>query len=223
MIPLLRALFFFLIVRPLVTVVLGINIRGAHLLPRSGPAMLAANHNSHLDTLVLMSLFPLRFLPLLRPVAAADYFLRNKALAWFFLNLIGIIPLNRHTGTKDPNPLQPCIDALARGEILILFPEGTRGKPEEMSTFKSGIAHLAKCAPDVPTIPIFMRGCGKALPRGEALLVPNICDINVGHPLRWGGDKAAYMRELEKEFGELADAMRPLCQDEEAVDVDENV
>lgn len=200
----LRSLFFLLIVKPLVVVVLGTNIKHGQRLPRKGPAMLVANHNSHLDTFVLMSLYPLRELSRIRPVAAADYFFRYRLLSWFALRIVGIIPLDReHTSTKRANPIAPCLEALDHDEILLLFPEGTRGEPEQMTTFKSGVAHLMKCRPDVPAVPIFMHGLGKALPRGEALLVPNICDISIGEPLHWLEDKASTMGKLEHAFQEL--------------------
>jgi len=204
----LRSLFFVLVVKPLVTVVLGTNVKRGELLPHKGPALLVANHNSHLDTMVLMSLFPLSMLPLLRPVAAADYFLRNRLLAWFATRIIGIIPLDRegHAAGRT-HPLAPCMEALDRGEMLILFPEGTRGEPEEMSAFKSGVAHLVKCRPDVPVVPIFMHGLGKALPRGETLLVPYVCDVSVDPQIPWSGDKAGTMLAIEQAFDNLESEM----------------
>ena len=96
-----KVLFFALLVRPLVLVGLGLNIINRKYLPTRGPAVIAANHNSHLDTLVLMSLFPLAKVHRVRPVAAADYFLANRFLAWFSQNVIGIIPLDRTGGTAE--------------------------------------------------------------------------------------------------------------------------
>lgn len=199
----LRLLFFACIVRPLTWVVLGINIRHQARLPQKGPAIIVANHNSHLDTLVLMSLFPLKQLPQLRPVAAADYFLRNRIVAWFALKIIGIIPITRHV-KKDQDPFADIYTALSKGSIIILFPEGTRGEPERMSKFKNGVARLGQHIPDVPTIPIFLHGLGKALPKGEAVFVPFFCDVFVGEPFKWQGGKHEYMQHLDQAMQKLA-------------------
>lgn len=201
---LLRLLFFVLVVRPLVMVVLGLNVRHREELPADGPAIVAANHNSHLDTLVLMSLFPLTLLPRLRPVAAADYFLRSRALGWFATRIIGIIPLNRSVSAGSRDPLAGAATALDRGDILILFPEGSRGEPERIAAFKTGIAHLAKRYPEVPVVPVFLHGLGKALPRGTFLLVPFFCDVFVGKSLVWQGDRGGFMAELEHRSAALA-------------------
>lgn len=207
MIGLVRTLFFAVVVRGVVLLVLGLNIRHRERLPADGPAILVGNHNSHLDTLVMMSLLPLRVLAKVHPVAAADYFLRNRFLAWFALNVIGIIPLVRRPTAGDDS-LSACVEALERGEILIFFPEGTRGTPEQMAQFKSGIAHLAARAPRVGVTPIFMHGLGKALPKGEAILVPFFCDVFVGQPLRWNGERHAYLAELQAAMNALADEGR---------------
>lgn len=201
----LRPAFFAGVVRPLVAIVLGLNVRHRERLPKTGPAIVVANHNSHLDTLVLMSLFPLSRLPQLRPVAAADYFFRNRLLKWFSLNVIGILPLDRKmVRGGDRHPLAPIDEAIGRGEIVILFPEGSRGEPEQITAFKSGIAHLAARHGDVPIVPVYLHGLGKALPRGEALLVPFFCDVFVGESFTWTGDRRSFMEGLTERMRALA-------------------
>ncbi|MFO7541957.1 MAG: lysophospholipid acyltransferase family protein [Thiobacillus sp.] len=198
----LQALFFLLIVRPFLALVLGVNLRHAERLPRTGPAILAANHNSHLDTLLLMSLFPVSQLHRVRPVAAADYFLKNRFIAWFALNIMHILPLARRPKPGEP-PLAHIEAALVAGDILILFPEGSRGEPEKRSALKSGIAHLMADAPTVPVIPVYLHGLGKALPKGDWLPIPFFADGFVGEPLVWQGDRAATMQALEARFAGL--------------------
>ncbi len=199
----LRFLFFALIVRPLVLIVLGLHVRRRELMPNAGPAVVVANHNSHLDTLVLMSLFPLRLLPKIRPVAAMDYFMTKPFTRWFALNIIGIIPLQRQVKAGHKDPLSDMVDALDRGEILILFPEGSRGEPERLGKFKTGVAHLAKRRPDVPVVPVYLHGLGMALPKGEAILVPFFCDVFIGRHLQWSGDRNGFMEALGVTMQEL--------------------
>jgi 1-acyl-sn-glycerol-3-phosphate acyltransferase len=171
----------------------------------SGPALIVANHNSHLDALILMILWGPWKLHKIRPVAAADYFYRFRILKWFALRIIGIVPINRQLKGMRIDPLARISQAIERGEIVILFPEGQRGEPEKLEDFKTGIAHLARRHPDVPVYPVYMHGLGKALPRGEALLVPFFCDIFVGQPMRWTGEKDSYMAELNAQMKALAD------------------
>lgn len=203
----LRILFFGLVIRPILTIAIGAQIHHRERLPAKGPAIIVANHNSHLDTLTIMSMYPLRHLARLRPVAAVDYFLRTKWLAWFALHIIHIIPLERGGREKGIDPLAGCIEALDRGEILILFPEGSRGEPEILAQFKKGVAHLAHSRPATPVHPLFIRGLGKALPKGSFLLVPFNCDIAVGEPLYWRGDVNGFMADLQTEMHALAETL----------------
>lgn len=201
--PWLRFLFFALVVRPLVLIVLGLNLRHRERLPGEGPALVVANHNSHLDTLVLMSLFPLSRLGRLRPVAAADHFKPGTPLGWLAREVLGAVLVERSRRTRDP--LAGARAALERGDVLILYPEGTRGEPERLSTLKSGVAHLVERHPGVPVVPVFLHGLGKALPKGDWLPVPFFCDVFVGEPVPWRGSRDAFMGDLTARMEALAD------------------
>lgn len=200
----LKWLFFALIAKPLVLIMLGLNIIHRERLPLKGPAVIVANHTSHLDTLVLMSLYPLTTIQRIRPVAAADYFMKNRYMRWFSTHCIDIIPLDRH-GIKAPHELfAKCHEALANHEILILFPEGTRSMTEERDfKLKRGIHLLISKHPEIPVTPLILRGLGKALPKGEALFVPFNCDVIIGEPLAYNPDAKAYLQTLEAQYHEL--------------------
>jgi 1-acyl-sn-glycerol-3-phosphate acyltransferase len=200
----LRFLFYRCFVRFVVFVALGLNIRHKERIPKQGSAIIVSNHNSHLDTMILMSLLPASLLEKAHPVAAWEYFLRNPVLAWFALQIVGILPLKRERTAKEENPFASCVEALTDGKILLFYPEGSRGEPEQLAQLKNGMTRLLKECPDVPVIPVFLHGAGKALPKGEALLVPFFCDVFIGNPLRWDGDRRRFMSELEKEINSLA-------------------
>jgi 1-acyl-sn-glycerol-3-phosphate acyltransferase len=203
---LLRFLFFAVIVRAVILVALGLTVRHRERLPKDGPAVLAGNHNSNLDALAIMSLLPLKLLPKLRPVAAMDYFLTGGFRSWFATNIIGIIPVKRGSGKEGGNPLALAEEALDRGEILVIFPEGTRGEPEILQAFKKGIGHMAHARPKVPVVPIFMHGLGKSLPRGSFLLVPFSVIVSVGEPLYGTETYLEFVSKLQRAIGELGAA-----------------
>lgn len=151
-----------------------------------------------------MTLFRGKLIHKVRPVAAADYFLKNKWLAWFSLNIIHIIPLDRKGNTKVEDLFNNVYEALDNNQIVILFPEGSRGEPEKISRLKSGIYYLLRERPHVPVYPIFMHGLVKSLPKGEAMLVPFFCDVFIGEPFKWKSDRKEFMDTLENKMNSLA-------------------
>lgn len=195
---LLRILFVVCIAYPVVLLWLGINVRHRERLPLKGPAIVAANHNSHLDILTLLSLFPLASIPQIQPAAAADYFFKNAWIKWFSLNVIGIIPVIRGGARKGLDPLEDCYRALEAGKVLVIFPEGTRGEPEQMAELKSGIWHLAARFPEAPVIPVFMHGLGKSMPKGALIPVPFFINVAVGRPLHGSQEKRSFMTTLKE-------------------------
>ena len=203
----LQVAMFAAIVRPSLRIFLGLSVRHRERFPRRGPAVVVANHNSHLDTLALMSLAPLRELWRVRPVAAADHFGGGGFVGFAARHVLRTVLVVRD-GCGAEAALAPVVEALDRGEILIFFPEGSRGEPETLSRFKRGIAHLATCRPGLPIVPAYLHGMGKSLPKGAALFVPFACTIAVGEqadlgavapadiPARLEGTVAALSREV---------------------------
>lgn len=197
-------LFFALIVRPGLLLLTGLRTIGRERLPAAGPAVIAANHNSHLDVVALMSMFPLRLLHRIRPVAAADHFLKPGPIGWLARNILAIIPIDR-SGKGAEAVLGPVHDALGRGDIVIIFPEGTRGAPEVMQKFRRGASVLAEASPRVPFVPVHLHGLGKSLPRDDWRFVPFSAEARIGCARRGVDAPGAPMSELlEADIAALA-------------------
>lgn len=194
MIRILRSLFALCIVWPVIWLWLGLRVKHREKLPKNGQAIVVANHNSHMDVFALLSLFPLSRQAKVHPVAAADYFLRNKWMAWFALNILNIIPISRKGG--QANPLALCEQALREGKTLILFPEGTRGEPGILSPLKSGLWHLSQSMPEVPIIPIGLKGTERVMAKGYRIPLPLFIDVTIGDVLRFNSDKKVFMDDL---------------------------
>jgi 1-acyl-sn-glycerol-3-phosphate acyltransferase len=198
-----------LIVRPIARLLFGLDVIGKEKLPQAGPAIVAANHNSHVDTIVLLCLFPSKLLPKLRPVAAADHFDKGGFGSWFSRNIIGIIPIKRGA-SRSEDVLAGAKEALARGEILVVFPEGSRGAPEEMTRFKTGVARLVEACPQATVTPVYLQGAGRSLPKDAKLLVPFNTTAVVGDPLIWSGSHHGFIDELRARIEALKAQAPPL-------------
>lgn len=206
-----RWLLLLLIVRPIARFMTGADVTGREHLPLKGPAIVAANHNSHMDTLLLLSIFPSRAVLRVRPAAAADYFLRDPVIGWFSRNLIGIVPVARGKAGTGEDVLAPAREALAAGDIIVVFPEGTRGDASDtMAALKSGVARLAEAFPGAPVTPVWIQGAGRVLPKGEVIPVPMNCAVLIGEPVHWQGQRGAFMEELRGALLKLKDQAPPL-------------
>ncbi|HEX7759955.1 MAG TPA: lysophospholipid acyltransferase family protein [Caulobacteraceae bacterium] len=198
---LIRFIFLLVFAIPVARIFTGADVVDRQRLPKKGPAIIAANHNSHVDTLLLLTVFPLTAMGRLRPVAAADYFLRGPMISWFSRKVIGIVPITRTGATSggpaDQDVLAPAREALGRGDIILIFPEGTRGDSSDaMGRLKAGVARLAEAFPQAPVIPIWLEGAGRVLPKGTHVPVPMNCTVLVGEPLAWCGERAAFIDRL---------------------------
>jgi 1-acyl-sn-glycerol-3-phosphate acyltransferase len=143
-----------------------------------------ANHTSHMDFVLLWSALPAWLRAKTRPVAASDYWNRGVVRQYFIHRAFRAVVIDRRCSEKVANPIEPMIEALDRGESLVLFPEGTRGSGEELQPFKCGIFHLAKARPHVELIPVWMDNSYRVMPKGAALPLPLLCSAAFGKPLR---------------------------------------
>jgi 1-acyl-sn-glycerol-3-phosphate acyltransferase len=202
-----QIILFALLIKPFMTLFIGLRVRGREHLPHAGQFILVANHSSHLDTASLLTLFRLSQLRHIRPVAAADYFERNAVISVLTKTIFNILPIARKGITAENNPLERMKQALAAGDSLLIFPEGTRGSGDQIGPFRSGIAHLVEKLPGVPVVPAYLANMGRSLPKGEVIPVPFFCEIRVGEPLLPGGNRQQIIHSLE-------DAVRALKEQE---------
>ncbi|MCW5967627.1 MAG: 1-acyl-sn-glycerol-3-phosphate acyltransferase [Blastocatellales bacterium] len=203
-----QRLIFALAIKPFMILFIGLRVSGRRHLPEKGPFILYANHSSHLDTVSLLSLFPTRRLRELRPVAAADYFERNRWVSLFSRTFFNTLPIARRDISQTNNPLKGMLSAIESGQALIIFPEGTRGSGESLGAFRSGLSHLVEQAPGIPVVPVALVNMGRSLPKGALIPVPFFCEIRVGEPRVPSGARSEIRRELEGALRNLLEGGR---------------
>jgi 1-acyl-sn-glycerol-3-phosphate acyltransferase len=200
---LVQMLFFVLCIKPFMALFIGLRVRGKAHLPQTDPFILVANHTSHLDTVSLLSLFPLNRLRHIQPVAAADYFERNRYTAAFTRTCFNILAIARHDITPENDPVQRMVACLQAGKSLLIFPEGTRGSGTEIASFRSGIARVLEQVPNIPVVPAYLANLGRSLPKGEYFPVPFFCEVHLGAPRRLRGSRQEIIAALEAAVREL--------------------
>lgn len=176
-----------------------LQIDGRDHLPESGSFIMVCNHTSHLDTLCMMCAVPLRKIHRTFPAAAADYFfssLPRSAVSAVFINAL---PFDRKL--KGAESLAICTKLLENdGNILIIFPEGTRTTDGEMGRFRSGIGRLV-AGTALRVVPCHLSGGLAAWPKGRLLPRPRKLHLRI--------DPARQYAHL----GKTAESVREICHD----------
>jgi 1-acyl-sn-glycerol-3-phosphate acyltransferase len=169
-----------LIIRAWLRVYHRFEIVGQENLRSNRSLVLVANHSSHLDTLCLLAALPLRKLHRAFPAAAADYFFKSVPRIWVAAVVVNALPFARQTHVRAS--LSICGELLANpGNILIIFPEGTRAPNGETQEFKSGIGALVG-GRDVSVLPCYLRGTFGAWPKGSRFPRPKKVRLIIGSP-----------------------------------------
>jgi len=165
-----------------------------------------ANHGSHLDTLTLWAALPPALRRRTRPVAARDYWGGGGVKGLIAGRGLNVVLIDRQRSAADADPLAPLQAALAAGDSLILFPEGTRRDAPLPGSFKAGLYHLAQRQPQVELVPVFLDNARRSLPKGSLLPVPFICTARFGAAIALapGEDKDAFLERARAAVVALA-------------------
>lgn len=164
---------------------IGLSFYNRDVLRSKKQYILIANHNSHLDSMAIMSAIPMNNVHRVHPIAAEDFFGKNpikKFLLIHFVNAI-LIPRRRAKTEGESDPIEMMSKLLRNGDSIILYPEGTRGEPGVMQEFKKGLALLIQMHPEIDVIPIFIGGLHRTMPKGVSLILPYNCKMYIGNPI----------------------------------------
>jgi 1-acyl-sn-glycerol-3-phosphate acyltransferase len=158
-----------------------LHVEGQEFIPRTGPAILAANHVSYIDPIIIGIAIrrPVRFM-------AKKELFRVPVLGWL-LRRFGTFPINRHR--TDLQAFKRATSLLEAGEIIAIFPEGTRGDGVDLRPAKPGIGLIA-ARTGAPVIPTCHRGTEKVFPRGAWFPRPYRITVKFGAPCRFPEEQA---------------------------------
>jgi 1-acyl-sn-glycerol-3-phosphate acyltransferase len=172
--------------------------------PKAEQRIYFANHQSHLDWVMIWAALPRDLRATTRPIAARDYWTSSRFKEWLTTEVFHAVYVSRQR-SDDQDPLGPLVEALKSGDSLVIFPEGTRSNKPEPQPFKSGLYHLAEQFPDVQLIPAWIDNVQRVMPKGEVVPVPILCTVTFGAPLQLarGEDKREFLARARSAVLEL--------------------
>ncbi|NJM41174.1 MAG: 1-acyl-sn-glycerol-3-phosphate acyltransferase [Anaerolineae bacterium] len=171
----------------LVRLLTGAQARWHGCPPKAEQRIYFANHQSHADLVMIWAALPAELRGITRPIAAKDYWTKSPFKKWITTEVFNAVYVERERKADESgafsDPLAPLMEALANGDSIIIFPEGTRGNEELPQRFKSGLYNLALKFPHVVLIPAWINNIQRLLPKGEVVPVPVLCSVTFGAPL----------------------------------------
>ena len=153
-----------------------------------------ANHTSNADMPLIWTVLPAALRRETRPVAAADYWLKNKLRAFVGPEVFNAVLVDRRRDKQVEDPMEAMLGALDEGSSLNIFPEGGRNRSDDpLLPFKAGLYNIAKARPDIDLVPTWIDNIASIMPSGEVIPVPLACTVIFGAPIhvknREGKDK----------------------------------
>jgi 1-acyl-sn-glycerol-3-phosphate acyltransferase len=196
----------------LVRVLTGAQARWHGCPPKAEQRIYFANHQSHADLVMIWAALPAELRGITRPIAAKDYWTKSPFRQWITTEVFNAVYVERErkpdeTGTFS-DPLEPLMDALAKGDSIIIFPEGTRGTEELPARFKSGLYNLALKFPHVVLIPAWINNIQRLLPKGEVVPVPVLCSVTFGAPIKIARNEDTVLGETIEDHAAFAKRAR---------------
>jgi 1-acyl-sn-glycerol-3-phosphate acyltransferase len=170
-----------LIAGPLLRTVFRPWVTGHSNIPRNGGVIMASNHLSFIDSVFL----PLMIDRQISFLAKSDYYTARGFKGWAiksFLKAAGMIPIDRSGGKASEASLQTGLGVLARGEVLGIYPEGTRSPDGKLYRGRTGVARMI-LEGNVPVVPVAMIDTEKVMPAGRRIPKVRRIGIVIGKPL----------------------------------------
>ena len=205
------------ILRPLAARIVGQSIRlfaraitavradwqGIEPIPRQ--RVYYSNHTSNGDMPMIWSVLPPALRRDVRPVAAADYWLKNKLRAFVGPEVFNCVLIDRRPEVDD-KPMDKILAALDEGSSLIIFPEGNRNMTDaDLLPFKAGLYNMGLARPDVDLVPTWIANLNTIMPKGEIIPLPLICTVTFGASVHVqnGESKEDFLARAAKALSDL--------------------